>query len=661
MTDKNGLAGGISVAFAFALALLALISSGPFPILINSQDMISQGAALCLAVLILLFSKASLAARHPAAPGMLKFIFWIIDFAMMAGIIYAVIWFFRIQGFKATSVYFFSQKDIIIGLIGLAILLELARRAFGPIIAVICLVFLAYAVYGNLLPGAISHNGHAMTKIINVMWYSNDGVFGRILSIVVRIVMIFILFGAVLESTGGTAVLLRLATAATQRLRGGMAHSAIVASALFGTINGSPVANVVSTGVFTIPLIKKQGFSSSFAGGVEAAASTAGQFTPPIMAAGAFIVAEMAGVEYLSVAAAAVLPALFYYFCLFATVNTEARRLGIEPVAPADRIRLTRSDAIQSLRIIVPLVVVVWLLISGRSPGLAGFYAVGAAFLIGLIMDIKPSQGVSAALIGILNNFVTFLKALTAGGRGAAMILIVIGAVGIIIGAVNLTGIGIKFANMVALLAGDSLILALLLAMVASIFLGMGLPTLPAFLIIALFLGPSIKLLGTPPLLAYLFVFYFGVLANITPPVALAAYAASPIAQSNPLTTAMQAMRLAIVGFLIPYVWIYYPSLSLVEGFAWPEFIWVMLRLPLAIWLITTALSGIEVVRFGWLERVSRFVLAIAMLFMTSQGILGTVLSVDMIQLICFALGAGMVIHHRRVSAPRQRVSLPTN
>ena len=350
-------------------------------------------------------------------------------------------------------------------------------------------------------------------------------------------------------------MLLRIAVSLTGGLRGGPAHAAIAASGFFGTISGSVSANVVGTGVFTIPMIKERGFRSSFAGGVEAAASSGGQFMPPVMGAVAFVMADVTGIPYVVIIGAALMPALFYYGSLFAAVWVEAARSGIEAIPRSQRARVSRRDWWMSLMFVIPILVIIGVLVTGRSPAMAGLWAT-----------------VVGAALGLMNPEVRrrpqiYLAALVRGGEQCGRIMVAVAAIGIIVGVMNLTGLGIRFSNMILAFAGTDLFFAMFLVAVASMILGMGLPTIPAYLIIVLIMGQAIENLGVPKILVHLFVLYYGVLSAITPPVAIAAYAAAPIAGANPMTTAVQALKLSFVGFIVPFVFVYNPSLSLVAGF----------------------------------------------------------------------------------------------
>ena len=581
------------------MALVAVYVAG---IALFDEGLLRGGAIGLAGVIVLLMEP--LAVRHAAAPRAVKAALWAVDIILLLGFVYCIYLFFTVYEDLWDGVRMFEPFETAVAGFGVAVIVELTRRTFGWVLAAICLLMLIYAIYGASLPWIFRHGGYAVDEILGTVWYSFDGVFGTPTGIVATIVLVFIVFGATLEGTGAAAILLKIATAATARIRGGTAHSAIVASALFGTISGSTVANVVGTGVFTIPMIRRQGFPNAFAGAVEAAASSGGQFTPPIMAAVVFLMAELIGTPYLVICAAAALPAFFYYASLFASVYAEAVRRGIQPMPESERQKLTRADALQAMRFVVPIAVVVIVLFAGRSPAMAGFWALISAIVVGVLLDsefrTRPRK---------------FLEPLARGGHACARIMIAVGAIGIVIGVINTTGLGLRFAAAIVAIGDGSLWLALLLAMVSCLILGMGLPTLPAYLIIVLVMGPAIAKLGIPVLLVHLFVLYYGVLSNITPPVAIAAYAAAPIAGANPMMTGLQAVRIAAVGFIIPFVMIYNPSLALVVGFEWDSFLWIVLRLPVAIWLIATACSGHDRHGLSPVERGLRIVFGFGMLW----------------------------------------------
>jgi TRAP transporter 4TM/12TM fusion protein len=612
-----------SFGVALVMSALAIYVTG---IALVDEGMLRIGAVGLAGIVMVLSEPLALGASKP----WLRNVLWLIDAVLLAAFILSIVWFLRTYEALWEGLVILPQSDLYIALAGVVVVIELTRRAFGPVLAGLCVLALVYGMFGAHLPWFFAHVGFTFEETMRVVWYSFDGVFGFPVGIIASIVVIFVVFGALLEGTGAGAILIKMATAATARIRGGPAHAAVLASALFGTISGSPIANVVGTGVFTIPLIKRQGFTAAFAGAVEAAASSAGQFTPPIMAAVAFVMAELVDVPYLTVATAAAIPALFYYLCLFASVYTESVRLGIRAVPAAERPVVTASDWLQSLRFILPVIVVLAVLFAGRSPAAAGFWALIAAVPVGLALDAR-----------LRRNPMPIVRALARGGRQCGQIIIAVAAIGIVIGIINMTGVGLRFAVLLVDIARDSLFLGLIVAMASCLVLGMGLPTLPAYLIIVLILGPAIAKIGVPLLLVHLFVLFYGVLSNITPPVALAAYAAAPIAQANPLATSVQAVRIAAIGFLIPFVFVYNPSLVLVLGIDWLPFLGALLRLTLAIWLVATGTSGVGPHRLGAIERAVRTGAGIAML--TPYPI---------VQLTAVVVGGGLValhlLRHRR-------------
>ncbi|MCP5367429.1 MAG: TRAP transporter fused permease subunit [Hyphomicrobiales bacterium] len=591
---RGAVAAGIGIAISLAAFYMA--GFGIFDETLTRVGLVSLGLILVVTVYPL----------DPATGGLVPGAAWIRvprDLAMVAVIAFSAWHFFAIRGELDEGLYDLTTFDQLVGAAALVVLLDLTRRMVGLPLALICIACMGYALFGEQLPWIFRHAGFYTEDVLTVVWYSFDGVFGRPVAVITSMILIFVVFGAILEGIGAGDVLLKLAFRTTGRLRGGPAHAAVVASALFGTMSGSTVANVVGTGVFTIPVVRKRGFSATFAGAIEAAASSGGQFMPPVMGAVAFIMADVTGVPYLTICIAALMPALFYYGSLFCAVSVEARRLGIEPVAEGAAVALTRSDWIMTLTFAVPLVVVVGALVAGRSAAMGGFLACLTALVLGFLFSADFRRR-PQALVGILVQ----------AGRASATILVAVAAVGIIIGIMNQTGLGQRFANVILVLAGDTLIGALLVMMGGCLVLGMGMPTVPAYLIIVLVVGPVIAKLGVPVLLVHLFAVYFGVLSAVTPPVALAAYAAAPITGASPMATAVTAVRIALIGFIVPFVLVYNPSLSLVLQFEPAAFVWICVRLALAIWLLTTGLAGFEREHLAPPWRVLRLVLGTSLL-----------------------------------------------
>ncbi len=602
-------------AIAFGIAAVAIYTAAFGVIDEIYQRSITVGASVILVTLTVPLVRIYKSGGVPV-----RLLCLAIDGALISLMALSLYWFASVYDELESGLYDFLPVDILIGSGGLLAVLELTRRAFGWPLAALSLLCIAYALFGEDLPWIFAHAGYDLEQVMRTVWYSFDGVFGFIVITVISLIFIFIVFGAVLEATGAGAVLLRIAVSLTGGLRGGPAHAAIAASGFFGTISGSVSANVVGTGVFTIPMIKERGFKSSFAGGVEAAASSGGQFMPPVMGAVAFVMADVTGIPYVVIIGAALMPALFYYGSLFVAVWVEAARNGIEAIPRSRRERVSRRDWWMSLMFVVPILVIIGVLATGRSPAMAGLWAtvVGAA-LGAMNPEVRKKPQV-------------YLVALARGGEQCGRIMVAVAAIGIIVGVMNLTGLGIRFSNMILAFAGTDLFFALFLVAVASMILGMGLPTIPAYLIIVLIMGQAIENLGVPKILVHLFVLYYGVLSAITPPVAIAAYAAAPIAGSNPMTTAMQALKLSFVGFIVPFVFVYNPSLSLVVEFETLPFLWVVARLALAIWLMTTALGGVDRRRLPPWSRAARLVLGIgALLAMREIQIAAVALSLALL------------------------------
>ena len=522
------------------------------------------------------------------------------DAVMLAALLLSTWRYLQIGYELEEGLYSFTSADLAYGIAGLAVLVVMTWRSFGaPLVAVILLA-VAYALFGSGLPGILRHGGFSLEQLLQVVWYSFDGVFGGPLTVVVTVILVYVIFGVMLEAVGAGRTLLKISLLVTGRLRGGPAHAAIVASGLFGTVSGSVVANVVGTGVMTIPMIKERGFPARFAGAVEAAASTGGQIMPPVMGVVAFVMADVTGIPYLTIAIAALVPALFYYASLVAAVHIEACKRGIEPLPAHAKPVLDRRDIGLTVCFALPLISIITLMVAGRSPAFAGLVAVVLAIVIGAI--VNPD---------FRNNPIRLLQGLANAGHQSARIVVAVASIGIVIGVMNMTGLGLRFATVVQSISGDHLFVALLLTALASLVLGLGLPTVPAYLVIVIVMGPALSALGGSSILTvHLFVVYFAVLSAVTPPVAIAAFAAAPIAQASPIAIGLDAIRLSIVGFVIPFLIIENPSLTLVEDFALDDFTWACARLIVGIWLITTGLAGYSSAPLGWPERAGRILAA---------------------------------------------------
>ncbi|WP_229678581.1 TRAP transporter permease [Neptunicoccus cionae] len=495
-----------------------------------------------------------------------------------AGFLAVAVWqYFKAAAEIETGLYFLTNADIWLGWLGLIAVIELTRRSVGMVMASVAAIVLLYGALGQYAPGFMRHAGITSEELIQVLWYSFDGVFGRPMATVVSTILIFIIFGAVLEFLTIDQVLVKLALAATGRVRSGPAAAATVASGLFGTISGSAVANVVGTGVITIPLIKKRGFKAHFAGAVEAAASSGGQITPPIMGAVAFIMADVTGQPYLTICAAATVPAILYYAGLFMSISSAARDMDLD-VAPPEKVQFSWREVAQIIVFMLSLTAIVVAMVGGASPAYSGF--IGVAFAVVLGFALRPN---------LLVDLKSWLRFIRSAGMISAQLVVIVGAVGIIIGILNLTGVGLRFASLVASYAEGQLMVSLLLMALACLFLGMGMPTVPAYLIIVLVMGPALQRLGVPIIHTHMFVLYFGVLSAVTPPVALAAFAAAPIARSGAMRTAVEASRLALPGFVIPFAFIYQPAMLLGTGYSLSDSAQSILFVGFAVLLISRA------------------------------------------------------------------------
>ncbi|MEM7404326.1 MAG: TRAP transporter fused permease subunit [Pseudomonadota bacterium] len=552
---------------------------------------------ICTIVMVILYPTRAPEGQVWSAPR--RWLGLMVDIGMLTVMAYAV---WRFIDNLEDMEFLVSEFDLIdkAGALGAMLtVIELTRRIFGLPLALVGLIALLYCLFGADLPWIFRHSGFSVEQTVEIVWYGFKGVFGFPTGIVLTLILIFIIFGSILQATGAGESLIRIAFAVTGRTRGGPAHAAIAASAMFGTMSGSVAANVVGTGVLTIPMIKRRGFAPAFAGGVESAASSGGQIMPPVMGAAAFLMAELVGVSYLTVCLAALLPALFFYGSLFASVSLEAARLGIKPLPPEERQKLTRTDLLYSLMFIAPIIAVIVPLVMGRSPAAAGLAGTLTAFVFGFI---NPE---------VRKDPVRLVRGLVRGGVAGSAIMMAVGSIGVLLGVLDLTGIGIKFAGAISSIGGDNLFLGLLVAAGSCLILGMGMPTFPAYLIIVLVLGPSIKALGIEAIAIHLFVFYFGVLSNITPPVAIAAFAAAPIAEATPTRTAVKAVGLALSGFVIPFFFIYDTNLLLIDGFSVTGLVWVMLKLGVALWMLSTSVVGFDAARLTVVERLIRAGIAV--------------------------------------------------
>ena len=446
---------------------------------------------------------------------------------------------------------FITTMDTIVGIVLVLLVLELTRRAIGIPLVIVSLIFLAYAFFGGHISGIFASKDFTLNQVVRTLFASTDGIFGMPIGVSASYVVLFILFGSFLQESGGGELFTDVAFGLVGRFRGGPAKSAVVSSCLFGMISGAAVANVVTTGTFTIPLMKKGGYKSHFAGAVEAVASCGGQFMPPIMGAAAFMIATNCDVAYGIVAVSALVPALLYYFYLFICLDAEAKKNGLKGLE-ASELPSIKTALKKRGHMLIPLVVLIFLLVSGYSPGKSVFWSI--ILLIATAAIKKDTRMGWKSIVHAIQN----------GVYSAAAVAIACACAVIISGVISLTGLGLRFSSILIQLSGGNLLVMLLLTMLAAIIMGMGLPTSAAYVILAVLTSPALIELGVTPLAAHFFIFFFACISTITPPVALSAYAGAGIAGSDPMKTGWTAFTLGLAGYIVPFLAVYKPSIMLI-------------------------------------------------------------------------------------------------
>ena len=517
---------------------------------------------------------------------------------------------FNYDGLAARAGVLWITPDLIAGGMICVAILELARRTMGPALPVLALLLMGYALGGPYFPGILGHPGFGIDRLISYI-YSLDGIFGTPVSVTVTYVFVFVLFGALMEATGGGKVLIDVAVSLTGRSRGGSAKIAIVGSSFFGTLNGSPVANVSATGAFTIPLMKKTGYQPAFSGAVEAAASTGGQILPPIMGASVFIMMDILGSDYVSIAKAALIPALLYYVGVFWMVDLEARRTGVQGL-PEDEIPRAREVLRDGGYLLIPIPILLYaLLVAQVSPLRAGLIGALSCLVVGCLGKKNSSSRPRLSLKAIVNALYVTMKS-------SILVAAACTVAGIVLGVLGLTGLGLNIANIILNYSMGILPLALMLATVVAIVMGIGMPTTAAYIICATIIAPGLVEMGVTAIGAHLFVLYFANLSNITPPVALACYAASGISGANPLSISITAFKLGLAGFLVPYAWVYGPQL-LMDG-SLLSVSYATITALVGILALGVSLQGIiGSNKLGWVSRVCAAISAI--LFVMPTGL----------------------------------------
>jgi len=515
-----------------------------------------------------------------------------------------------------------DQIDIVFGIIAVIVVLESARRAMGLMLPMVAGVFLLYLFFGQHIPGIMGHRGFSITRIFAFMYTGTEGIFGLAIDVSAKYIALFVLFGSLLERFGGGQLFVDLAYALTGKTRGGPAKACVVGTVLVGTMTGSAVANVVTTGPFTIPLMKKNGYSATTAGAIEAAASTGGQLSPPIMGAAAFLMAEVTGIPYSAIVIAALIPALLYFFSIFVVVDLEAAKNKIK--IPEDQAQSIWKILKERGYLLVPLFVLIFFIIRGNSPFLSASYAILSVLVVDVIFSKERLQMPKK-----------FFQAADKGMRSMISIACACACAGIIVATISLTGLGAKFSSMMLAVSGDNIMIALIMTMFASLIVGLGMPTTVVYMITATMAAPALVRMGVPMMQAHLFVFYFGCISTITPPIALSSFAGAALAGAEPNKVAVTGFRFAIIAFIVPFMFVYRPALT-AEGDA----------LLIATTLLT-ALIGVVFVAVatqGWLlERASGLERILALtsgLLLIAPGLL--------VNIVGFAIAAGIVLVQMR-------------
>lgn len=487
-----------------------------------------------------------------------------------------------------------TPTDIAIGVIGVLLVFEATRRTVGWPMLTVALVFLAYAFLGPYMPGILAHRGVSFDELVSHLYFTTEGIFGVPMGVSSTFIFLFILFGAYLDATGLGKFFIDFANALAGWAVGGPAKVAVLSSGLMGTVSGSSVANVAGTGSFTIPMMKKLGYRPSFAGAVEAAASTGGQLMPPVMGAAAFLMAEFVGVPYIEVVKAAVIPALLYYTGIWLSVHYEAKKYGLKGT-PREELPKFGPLLREKGHLALPLIVIVYLLVTGYTPMRAALYAIGLTIVCACL---RKNTRIT---------FKQFVEGLIVGAQSVLGVLIACASAGIIIGVVTKTGVGLKLATALLDLAGGKMLPAMFFTMITSLILGMGVPTTANYVITSTIAAPALVQMHVPVLAAHMFAFYFGIVADVTPPVALAAYAGAGIAGANPMKTGVTAAKLAIAAFVVPYIFVLAPQLLMINATA-PTILMAMVTAIIGMWGLSLAMIGFCQHPLNVLQRIAFFI-----------------------------------------------------
>ncbi len=642
--QNNGLAASPSdwpkALFAVALlfSIFQIVTAAFHPVSTQVLRAVHVGFLL----LLVFISFPALGKGRPWQP-----LAWLLGLAGMATAIYQ--WYFEADLIQRSGDL--TTGDMIVGLTLIVLVFEAARRVMGIALPIICACFLVYGLFGQYLPGDLMHRGYGLDQIVNQLSFGTEGLYGTPTYVSATYIFLFILFGAFLEQAGMIKLFTDFAMGLFGHKVGGPAKVSVVSSALMGTITGSGVANVVTTGQFTIPLMKRFGYRPAFAGGVEATSSMGSQIMPPIMGAVAFIMAETINVPFFEVAKAALIPALLYFGSVFWMVHLEAKRANLRGL-PKDECPNPWKAVRERWFLLIPLFILIYLLFSGRTPLFSGTVglALTAMVILGSAIILRVSSkamrfafwialgvlcagffqlgigvvfGVIAALVAVCwfvkggrETLTLCLHALVEGARHAVPVGIACALVGVIIGVVSLTGVASTFAGYILAIGQDNLFLSLVLTMLTCLVLGMGIPTIPNYIITSSIAAPALLELGVPLIVSHMFVFYFGIMADLTPPVALACFAAAPIAKERGLKISFWAVRIAVAGFVVPYMAVYSPALML-QGDSLLATVYVGLKALLAIGIWGAVFTGFLQAKLSWWERILGFAAGASLILAT--------------------------------------------
>lgn len=585
------------MVLAVSLSLFQLYTAGVDPLGLFFQRGIHLAAIMMLT--FLLFPPFKGRERNS--------VMWLVDLLLFIAAAYTGFYLVSNLDEIFSRAGFWTKQDVWVGVMTTLVLLEASRRVVGLGLTAIGTVFIVYAFagprgelawLGEWLPGILNHRGYTLERVAAQMYLGQEGIYGIPLGVAATFVFIFVLFGAFLEVTGAGKFFIDLAFSATGRQRGGPAKAAVLASASMGSISGSSIANVVTTGAFTIPLMKRLGYRPAQAGGIEAAASTGGQIMPPLMGAGAFLIAEYTRVPYLEIVKVSIFPAILYFSTVYLFVHIIAIKQGMKGL-PSSELPQLKDVMHQGWYFLIPLLLLVFLLVAGYSPMRVGFYAVVSIFVVAGINGFwgawqrgkENGQLAESLKKSVLDGLHRFFLGLELGARNAIAVSVACGIAGIVVAVVGLTGLGLKFSSMMVAFSGGSLLMAAILVSLASLVLGLGLPVTASYIVLIVLVGPALTVeFGVPLLVAHLLVFWYSQDSNVTPPVALAAFAAAAIAGSKTMETSLQAWRYSLGLYLIPLYFVFNPAL--IMGGSLEILLWNGFILALSLAAFASALEG---------------------------------------------------------------------